>query len=144
MQRSMTSSNGYSRAHRDGVTDQCEPQRVDEAVRAIAWAIYEPTRAKALAELAVTDTGLGNVTDKITKNQRKTSRCATREQKPLASSKRMKHAAVKYAKPVGVVAAVCPSTNPAATPANSHDGCEGRNAVIIAPSPAGFDHVGHG
>ena len=47
-------------------------ERVDEAVRAIAWAIYEPTRAKALAELAVTDTGLGNVTDKITKNQRKT------------------------------------------------------------------------
>ena len=30
--------------------------RVDEAVTALAWAIYEPVRAKELAELAVEDT----------------------------------------------------------------------------------------
>ena len=46
--------------------------RVDEAVTALAWAIYEPGRAKELAELAVADTGLGNVESKIIKNTRKT------------------------------------------------------------------------
>ncbi|MBM3573210.1 MAG: sulfoacetaldehyde dehydrogenase, partial [Alphaproteobacteria bacterium] len=46
--------------------------RVDEAVTALAWSIYEPARARMLAELAVQDTGMGNVRDKITKNQRKT------------------------------------------------------------------------
>ena len=33
--------------------------RVDEAVTALAWAVYEPKRAKELAELAVEDTGMG-------------------------------------------------------------------------------------
>src|SRR5580692_12001301 len=46
--------------------------RVDEAVRAIAWSLYQPEHAKELAELAVEDTGLGNVPDKIIKKQRKT------------------------------------------------------------------------
>ena len=44
--------------------------RVDEAVTALAWSIYKPERAKELAELAVTDTRLGNVESKIIKNQR--------------------------------------------------------------------------
>jgi sulfoacetaldehyde dehydrogenase len=50
-------------------TDQA---RVDEAVTAVAWSLYKPEHARELAEMAVEDTGLGNVTDKITKNQRKT------------------------------------------------------------------------
>jgi sulfoacetaldehyde dehydrogenase len=41
-------------------------------VTALAWAIYEPGRARELAELAVADTGIGNVADKVVKNQRKT------------------------------------------------------------------------
>jgi len=45
---------------------------VDDAVTALAWSIYQPDRARELAELAVADTGLGNVPDKITKNTRKT------------------------------------------------------------------------
>src|SRR5260370_7996531 len=45
--------------------------RVDEAVTALAWSLYNPAHAKELAELAVADTGLGNVPDKIIKKQRK-------------------------------------------------------------------------
>ena len=36
-----------------------DQQRVDEAVTAVAWSIYQDSNAKALAELAVEDTGLG-------------------------------------------------------------------------------------
>jgi sulfoacetaldehyde dehydrogenase len=44
----------------------------------------------------------------------------------------------EYAKPMGVVAAVCPSTNPAATPANkAMMALKGRNAIVISPSPKG-------
>ena len=46
--------------------------QVDELVTAAGWAIVEPARNRALAELAVRDTGLGNVADKIAKNRRKT------------------------------------------------------------------------
>ncbi|MEO0822739.1 MAG: aldehyde dehydrogenase family protein, partial [Pseudomonadota bacterium] len=46
---------------------------------------------------------------------------------------------VLYGKPVGVVGAVCPSTNPAATPVNkAMMALKGGNAVVIAPSPAGY------
>ena len=49
-----------------------DQMRVDEAVRAVAWSLYKPEHAKELAEIAVEDTGLGNVPDKIVKKQRKT------------------------------------------------------------------------
>jgi sulfoacetaldehyde dehydrogenase len=46
---------------------------------------------------------------------------------------------VKYAKPVGVVCAVTPSTNPGATPVNkAMMAIKGRNAIVIAASPAGL------
>jgi len=116
--------------------------RVDEAVIALAWSIYEPARAKELAELAVQDTGLGNVDSKIMKNQRKTFGCLrdlSRVKTVGVIEEIPEKGLVKYAKPVGVVAAVSPSTNPAATPVNkAMFAVKGRNAVIIAPSPSGL------
>ncbi len=116
--------------------------RIDEAVTAIAWAIYKPEHARELAELAVQDTGLGNVPDKITKNTRKTFgalRDLLRAKTVGIIEEDSAKGLVKYAKPVGVVAAICPSTNPAATPANKAMlALKGGNAVIIAPSPAGY------
>jgi sulfoacetaldehyde dehydrogenase len=116
-------------------------ERIDEAVTALAWAIYKPEHAVELAELAVAGTGLGNVPDKITKNTRKTFgalRDLLRAKTVGVIEEDPARGLVKYAKPVGVVAAVCPSTNPAATPANkAMMALKGANAVIVAPSPAG-------
>jgi sulfoacetaldehyde dehydrogenase len=116
--------------------------RVDEAVTAVAWSLYKPEHARELAEMAVADTGLGNVADKITKNQRKTFgtlRDLLRAKTVGVIEEDAALGLVKYAKPVGVVAAVTPSTNPAATPVNkAMMALKGRNAVIIAPSPAGL------
>ena len=119
-------------------TDQA---RVDEAVTALAWSIYKPENARMLAELAVEDTGLGNVDSKITKNTRKTFgtlRDLMRARTVGVIAEEPERGLVKYGKPVGVVGAVCPSTNPAATPVNkAMMALKGGNAVIIAPSPAG-------
>ena len=82
--------------------------RVDEAVTALAWSIYEPARAKELAETAVIDTGLGNVESKIIKNQRKTFGCLRdlmRVKTVGIIEELPEKGLVKYAKPVGVVAA---------------------------------------
>ncbi len=122
--------------------ENANQDRVDEAVTALAWSIYEPGRAKELAEHAVEDTGLGNVASKITKNTRKifgTLRDLSRVKSTGIIEEIPELGLVKYAKPVGVVAAVCPSTNPAATPVNkAMMALKGGNAVIIAPSPAGY------
>ena len=116
--------------------------RVDEAVTALAWSIYKPENAKMLAELAVEDTGLGNVDSKIIKNTRKTFgtlRDLMRQRTVGVISEEPEKGLVKYGKPVGVVGAVCPSTNPAATPVNkAMMALKGGNPVIIAPSPAGY------
>ncbi len=117
-------------------------EQVDTAVTALAWSIYKLERARELAELAVKDTGLGNVVSKIQKNQRKTFG-ALRDLKRVKSvgiiDNDTKKGIIKYAKPVGVVAAVCPSTNPAATPVNkAMFAVKGKNGVIIAPSPSGL------
>jgi sulfoacetaldehyde dehydrogenase len=116
--------------------------RTDEAVTAIAWSLYRPEHARELAELAVADTGLGNVPDKIVKKQRKTFgtlRDLLRAQSVGIIETDPERGIVKYAKPVGVVAAITPSTNPGATPVNkAMMAVKGRNAVIIAASPSGL------
>ena len=117
-------------------------ERIDEAVTALAWSIYKPENARMLAEMAVEDTGLGNAPDKIIKNTRKTFgtlRDLLRVRSTGVIEEDPARGLVIYAKPVGVVAAVCPSTNPAATPINkAMMALKGGNAVIIAPSPAGW------
>ena len=61
----------------------------DRAAEAAAWAIMEPTRNKALAELVGETTGLGNVPDKITKEPPQDAGSDARHQgaaRPMASS----------------------------------------------------------
>lgn len=116
-------------------------EQVDEVVQAVAWAISKPGNAEELARLAVQDTGLGNYQDKVNKNRRKTMGTL----RDLLGAKSVgvinvdeEKGITEIAKPVGVVAAVCPSTNPAATPANkAMMALKGRNAVILSPSPKG-------
>src|SRR5271156_359215 len=118
-------------------------ERADEAVRALAWSVYQPEHARQLAELAVADTGLGNVPDKIVKKQRKTFgtlRDLLRAKSVGIIEADKARGIVKYAKPMGVVAALTPSTNPGATPVNkAMMAVKGRNAIIIAPSPLGYE-----
>ena len=130
-----------ARAAMDAFGDS-DQARVDEAVTALAWSLYKPENAEALARMAVEDTGIGNAPDKVTKNQRKTFgtlRDLMRVKSVGIIEEQPELGLVKYAKPVGVVGAVTPSTNPAATPVNkAMMALKGRNAIVIAPSPAGL------
>ena len=116
--------------------------RVDEVVVAAGWAIVKPENNRKLAELAVRDTGLGNVADKLAKNERKTMGLL-RDLKGAKSvgviAQYPELGITEIARAVGVVAAITPSTNPGATPANKIiNALKGRNAVILAPSPKGW------
>jgi sulfoacetaldehyde dehydrogenase len=116
--------------------------RIDEAVTALAWSIYKPENARRFAELAVEVTGLGDVDSKIIKNQRKTFgtlRDLLRARSTGIIEEIPEKGIVKYAKPVGVVGAVTPSTNPSATPVNkAMMALKGGNAIIIAPPPTAW------
>jgi sulfoacetaldehyde dehydrogenase len=116
-------------------------EQVDEVVTAAGWAIVEPARNRALAELAVRTTGLGSVADKMVKNRRKTMGLLRDLQDARSVGVIAEDPArglIEIARPVGVVGAVVPSTNPAATPANNIiNALKGRNAIIVSPSPKG-------
>ena len=121
--------------------DGYSQSQTDEMVAAAGWAILEPARNRQLAELAVAATGLGNVADKIAKNHRKTLGLL-RDLKGARSvgviAENAGTGITEIARPAGVVAAITPSTNPGATPANKIiNALKGRNAIIIAPSPKG-------
>lgn len=115
-------------------------EQIDEMVTAIAWSLYKPENAKAMAELAVQDTGIGNVESKIIKNTRKTFGTLRDLMRVKTVGKiDESNGMARYAKPVGVVAAITPSTNPAATPVNkAMMALKGANAIVVAPSPAGW------
>ncbi len=116
-------------------------ERYDTAALAAAWALMDPVRNEELATMAVEMTGLGNIKDKIIKNHRKT----------LGVLRDIKHSKTygvisddpatgitEIARPVGVVGAVVPSTNPVATPTNNAiNVLKCGNAVILSPSPKG-------
>ncbi|MGI9391168.1 MAG: acylating sulfoacetaldehyde dehydrogenase, partial [Boseongicola sp.] len=115
--------------------------RYDRAAQAVAWAIMEPERNRELAELAVKTTGLGNVDDKITKNHRKTLGLM-RDIQNVATfgviSADPDTGITEIARPMGVIGAIVPSTNPAATPANNIiNAVKCGNAIVVAPSPKG-------
>lgn len=121
--------------------EQYDQKQVDEVVTAVAWALVHPERNHRLSEQAVETTGLGNVEDKITKNRRKTMGLLRdlQQAKSVGVIQELPELGlVEIARPVGVVGAVVPSTNPAATPTNKTiNALKGRNAIILAPSPKG-------
>jgi sulfoacetaldehyde dehydrogenase len=114
-------------------------QQVDELVTAVAWAVVRKDNAEALAKLAVDEGGFGNYADKVTKiNKRVTGvlhdmssvrTVGVVEELPELGI-------VKIAKPVGVVAALIPTTGPDATPpVKTLFALKGRNAIVVAPHP---------
>ena len=124
------------------IAEGYDQARIDELVSAAGWAIIEPSRNRLLAALAVADTGIGNVANKVLKNHRKTLgllRDLQGAKSVGVISEDPTRGLIEIARPVGVVCAVTPSTNPAATPANKIiNALKGRNAVIVAPSPKGW------
>ena len=116
-------------------------RRYDRAAQAAAWAIMEPARNRELAELAVATTGLGNVPDKITKNHRKTLGLMRDIQDAVTYGVVSDDPATgltEIARAKGVVGAIVPSTNPAATPANNIiNALKCGNSIVLAPSPKG-------
>ena len=95
---------------------QMPQERLDAIVEAVARAFYGASLE--LAELAVRETGFGNVEDKITKNQfaSRTVCDAVRDMKTVGVLKESPGEKLwEIGVPVGVIAAIVPSTNPTST-----------------------------
>ena len=115
-------------------------EQVDEMVAAVGWAVYQREHAEACARLACDETGMGIYEHKLLKHQKKTLGTLRDLQgvKTVGCIEEDRtRGLLKFAKPVGVVAALTPVTNASSTLCcNSLPILKGRNAVIFAPHPS--------
>lgn len=115
--------------------EKMSQEEVDSAVKAIGKVVYD--NAEYLAEIAVEETGMGNVPDKIAKNKQKSkiiwNNLKGKKSRGILDTDETT-GITRIAKPVGVVAAITPCTNPIVTPmSNSMFALKCGNAIIITP-----------
>ena len=114
-------------------------EQVDELIRAMVWSVARPGIAEEIAQFTVDETQLGNYDGKFLKIQRKTRATLMDiiDDKSVGILEEDKERAiVKIAKPMGIIGALAPSTNPEATPViKAIHAIKGRNSIIVAPHP---------
>ena len=110
-------------------------EKLDTIVEAVARAFE--AAAPELAHMAVEETGFGNVEDKITKNRfaSKTVLEAIRPMKTVGLLKETQ-GLWEVGVPVGVIAAIVPSTNPTSTVCyKAMIALKSGNAILFSPHP---------
>ena len=115
--------------------EKMSQEEVDKAVQTVGRVVYE--NAQYLAEIAVEETGMGNVEDKFAKNRQKAgivwNNLRNKKSRGILDTDEST-GITRVAKPVGVVAAITPCTNPIVTPmSNSMFALKCGNAIIITP-----------
>lgn len=114
-------------------------EQVDALIRAMVWAVAKPGVAEKIAQFTVDETQLGNYDGKFLKISRKTRATLMDiiNDKSVGILEEDKDRnIIKIAKPVGVIGALAPSTNPEATPViKAIHAVKGRNSIIVAPHP---------
>ena len=112
-------------------------QKLDSIVRAIAHAFS--AAAAELAQMAVRETGFGNVTDKITKNEFASKKVlsAIEGQTCVGVLKEDPREKLwEIGVPVGVIAAIVPSTNPTSTVCyKAMIALKSGNSIVFSPHP---------
>ena len=115
-------------------------EQVDRVIDAMAAAAT--AAAEKVARLAVEETGYGVVADKVQKNLFSSERVyqALRGMKSVGIVREdREQSVIEVAAPVGVVAAVLPSTNPTSTAIYKIlIALKGRNAIVLSPHPTAF------
>ena len=112
-------------------------EKIDSVVRMFAKVVYD--NAESLAKMAFEESRMGVFEDKITKNKGK-ARLLWHELKGKRSVGILEYdkkaGITLVAKPMGVIGAATPCTNPIVTPmCNAMFAIKGGNSIIIAPHP---------
>ena len=127
-----------SRAAQAQIADYSQAQ-VDRLIRAMVWAVAKPGTAEMIAQHTVDESQLGNYDGKFLKIFRKTRATLMDiidDKSVGVIEEDTARNIVKIAKPVGVIGALSPSTNPEATPViKAISAVKGRNSIIVAPHP---------
>lgn len=112
-------------------------EQADAAARAICKVVFD--NAGKLGPMAAEESRMGSAKDKIAKCRNKSALIwqSLKDKKTVGVIARLEERhMLEVAKPMGVVAAVIPSTNPVVTPmGNASAALKTRNSIIFAPHP---------
>ena len=118
--------------------DHLSQAEVDRAIQAVAWAAANEKTFTRLARMGVEESGLGDWEGRPNKRFKIKGvlRDALRQKSVGIVEEIPEKGLVKYAKPVGVVAALVPTTNPALTPPGMGIyALKAKNSVVFSPHP---------
>jgi len=111
---------------------------VDRAIQAVGWATSNEKTFTRLSRMGVEESGLGDWEGRPNKRFKIKGilRDALRQKSMGIVEEIPAKGLVKYAKPVGVIAALVPTTNPALTPPGiGIYALKAKNAVVFSPHP---------
>ncbi len=111
---------------------------IDRAIQAVGWATANERTFTRLARMGVEESGLGDWEGRPNKRFKIMGilRDALRQKSMGVVEEIPEKGIVKYAKPVGVIAALVPTTNPALTPPGMGIyALKAKNAVVFSPHP---------
>ncbi len=113
-------------------------EQVDRLCRAVAWAVANEQTFKRLADMGVEESGIGDPVSRVNKRFKVMGilRDVLRQKSVGVVEELPEKGLVKYAKPVGLVASLVPTTNPELTPPGvGLFVIKCRDAVIFSPHP---------
>jgi sulfoacetaldehyde dehydrogenase len=121
-----------------GEFENATQEDVDRLCRAVAWSVANEKTFQRLALMGVEESGIGDPVSRVSKRFKVMGilRDVLRQKSIGVIEEMPERGIVKYAKPVGLVASLVPTTNPELTPPGvGLFVIKCRNAVIFSPHP---------
>lgn len=120
------------------IIETYDQERVDRLCQAVAWAVANKKTFARLVEMGIEESRLGDPESRMNKRFkiRGVLRDALRQKSIGVIEEIPEKGIVKYAKPVGIIASIVPTTNPDLTPAGTAIyAIKARDVVIYSPHP---------
>ncbi|GAA0370710.1 aldehyde dehydrogenase family protein [Bacillus horti] len=120
------------------IIETYDQEKVDRLCQAVAWAVANKQTFKRLTDMGIEESGLGDPESRMNKRFkiRGILRDALRQKSVGIIEELPEKGIVKYAKPVGIIGSIVPTTNPDLTPAGTAIyAIKARNVAIFSPHP---------
>jgi sulfoacetaldehyde dehydrogenase len=115
-----------------------DQEKVDRLAQAVAWSVANKQAFEKLTKMGIEESSLGDYNSRINKRGKIKGilRDALREKSVGVIEEIPEKGITKYGKPVGLIASIVPTTNPALTPGGTGVyAIKARDVVIFAPHP---------
>lgn len=115
-----------------------DQERLDRLCQAVAWSVANKTTFQKLVDMSIEESGLGDPETRMNKRFkiRGVLRDALRQKSVGVIEEIPEKGLVKYAKPVGIIGSLIPTTNPDLTPAGAAiNTIKARDVIIFSPHP---------